>query len=145
LHHRKGEAPDGGDADQRELREVRSLAWDDHNPNPSGMNITMGEERELEDLRRAAREDRKLIRRAERALAEIDRGPGLSDEHADVLAALRIRLEGRKRASLDELISAAGDLSGKRDLGDALQQTDTKKSPSDWPVIEEKPRDWPGL
>ncbi|MDQ4026749.1 MAG: hypothetical protein M3214_01690 [Actinomycetota bacterium] len=108
------------------------------------MNITMGEERELEDLRRAAREDRKLIRRAEQALAEIDRGPGLSDEHADVLAALRIRLEGRKRASLDELISAAGDLSGKRDLGDALQQTDTKKSPSDWPVIEEKPRDWPG-
>lgn len=105
----------------------------------------MRDESEVEALRRAAREDRKLIRRAERALAEIDRGPGLSDEHADVLAALRIRLEGRKRASLDELITAAGDLSGKRDLGDALQQTDTKNSPSDWPEIEEKPRDWPGL
>jgi hypothetical protein len=104
----------------------------------------MGEEGELEALRRAAREDRKLIRRAERALAEIDRGPGLSDEHADVLAALRIRLEGKKRASLEDLMGVAGDLSGKRDLGDALQQTDTKTSPGDWPVIEEKPRDWPG-
>jgi hypothetical protein len=105
----------------------------------------MGDERELEALRRAAREDRKLIRRAEQALAEIHRGPGLSDEHADVLAALRLRLEGKKRASLDELMSAAGDLSGGRDLGDALDQADTKRSSSDWPVIEEKPRDWPGL
>jgi hypothetical protein len=83
------------------------------------MNRTMGKD-ELDVLRRQARDDRKLLRRAERALAEIDRGPGLSDEHADVLAALRIRLEGRERASLEDLMS-------------------------DWPVIEEKPRDWPGL
>jgi hypothetical protein len=108
------------------------------------MNRTMGKD-ELDVLRRQARDDRKLLRRAERALAEIDRGPGLSDEHADVLAALRIRLEGRERASLEDLMSAAGDLSGKRDLGDALNRADTKESSNDWPVIEEKPRDWPGL
>ncbi len=101
-------------------------------------------EGELEALRRAAREDRKLIRRAERALAEIDRGPGLSDEHADVLAALRIRLEGKKRASLEDLMQATGDLSGKRDLGDVLKKEDESSS-NDWPVIEEKRRDWPGL
>ncbi len=103
-------------------------------------------EGELEALRRAAREDRKLIRRAERALAEIDRGPGLSDEHADVLAALRIRLEGKKRASLEDLMQAAGDLSGKRDLGDVLnKEGDDESSSSGWPVIEEKRRDWPAL
>ena len=94
-------------------------------------------------LRAQADEDRKLIRRAERALAEINRGPGLSDEHADVLAALRIRLEGKPRKSLDDLISAAGDISGKRDLGDVLSSGPEKKT-QEWPEVEEKKRDWPG-
>jgi hypothetical protein len=65
---------------------------------------------ELGRLRRQLREDLKLIKRAEQALAEIDRGPGLSDENADVLAALRIRIEGKERATLDDLLSAAGDV-----------------------------------
>ena len=52
---------------------------------------------EMKQLREQARSDRKLIRRAEQVLAEIDRGPGLSNEQADVLAALRIRLEGKPR------------------------------------------------
>jgi hypothetical protein len=98
----------------------------------------------LERLRDQARADMKLFRRAEQVLAEIDRGPGLSDEHADVLAALRIRIEGKERASLDELLSAAGDMSRKRDLKDVLSEEPTKET-SDWPTIEERSRDWPGL
>lgn len=98
---------------------------------------------ELAELREQAREDRKLIRRAADALAEIDRGDGLTDSAADVLAALRIRLEGKPRAKLEDLLSAAGDISGKRDLGEVLAG-DGDSSASDWPVIEEKKRDWPG-
>lgn len=99
---------------------------------------------ELERLRAQARDDRKLIRRAERVLAEIDRGSGLSAEHADVLAALRIRLEGKERAKLEDLLSVAGDISAKKDLGDVLA-THEPSSGSDWPVIEEKKKEWPGL
>lgn len=84
------------------------------------------------------------MRRAADALAEIDRNEGLSDAHADVLTALRIRLEGKKRASLDELLTVTGDMSGKKDLGDVLSAGEDKPK-SDWPVIEEKKRDWPTL
>lgn len=98
---------------------------------------------ELQKLRDQAKEDRKLIQRAADVLGEIDRGPGLSAPHADVLAALRIRLEGKARKSLDELISAAGDISSKKDLGEIL--TPEEPTTTDWPVIEEKKRDWPGL
>lgn len=97
---------------------------------------------ELSSLRSQATEDRKLIRKAAEALAEIGRNEGLSDAHADVLAALRIRLEGKPRESLEDLLTAAGDISGKKDLGDVLADTDDK-SASDWPVVEEKKRDWP--
>jgi hypothetical protein len=99
---------------------------------------------ELERLRSQARQDRKLIQRAEQALGEIDRGPGLSDEQADVLAALRIRLEGKPRKSLDDLLTAAGDISGKKRGLEDLVSHGEEKSESDWPVIEEKKRDWPG-
>lgn len=98
---------------------------------------------ELERLRQQAKEDRKLIQRAADVLGEIDRGPGLSGRHADVLAALRIRLEGKPRKSLDELITTVGDISSKKDLGDVLSTDDPKTT--DWPVIEEKKKDWPGL
>ena len=99
---------------------------------------------ELQRLKDQAKEDRKLIRQAEQALAEIDRGPGLIDVHATVLAALRIRLEGKDRKSLDDLLSAAGDIGGKKKLDEVLEVPD-KEPTSDWPVIEEKKRDWPGL
>lgn len=98
---------------------------------------------ELERLRQQTKNDRKLIQRAAEVLGEIDRGPGLSALHADVLAALRIRLEGKPRKSLDDLISAAGDISSKKDLGDVLAPDEPKTT--DWPVIEEEKRDWPGL
>ena len=99
---------------------------------------------EIKRLRDQARDDRKLIQRAAQALAEIDRGEGLSDEHADVLAALRIRLEGKPRAKLEDLLTAAGDISGKKDLTDVLGTPD-EPAKSDWPVVEEKKKEWPGL
>jgi hypothetical protein len=99
---------------------------------------------EIKRLQDQARSDRKLIRRAEQVLAEIDRGPGLSNEQADVLAALRIRLEGKPRKSLDDLLTAAGDISGKNKSLEGLVSGGEEKSKSDWPVIEEKKRDWPG-
>jgi hypothetical protein len=100
---------------------------------------------QAKELREQAKEDRKLIQRAADVLGEIHRGPGLMDEHADVLAALRIRIEGKPRASLEEVLAAAGDLGPKKkDLGDVLGQADDKGA-GDWPVIEEKKRDWPSL
>lgn len=97
---------------------------------------------ELRRLREQERADRKLIERAAAALAEIDRRDGLSDEHADVLAALRIRLEGKPRASLEDLLSAAGNIGGKKDLADALAETGEQSR--DWPEVKEPKRDWPG-
>jgi hypothetical protein len=98
---------------------------------------------ELARLRQQAAQDRKLFQRAAEALAEIDRNQGLDDRHADVLAALRIRVEGKERASLDELLTATGEISGKRGIEDALSAPEKKKS--DWPEIEEQKKDWPGL
>lgn len=102
------------------------------------------ENKELQRLRDQVKQDRKLIQRAADALAQIDRGAPFDDEHADVLAALRIRLEGKERAKLEDLMAAAGDIGGGKDLGDVLSGPEEKKG-SDWPVIEEKKRDWPGL
>ena len=91
-------------------------------------------------IREQERSDRKLFQRAAQVLAEIDRSQGMSDEHADVLAARRIRLEGRRRASLDELLSAAGEISGKKDLADTV----IEERGAEWPAVKEKKRDWPG-
>lgn len=98
---------------------------------------------ELKRLRDQERKDRKLMDRAARTLAEIDRSTGLSDEHADVLTALRIRVEGKERASLEDLIATTGDIAGKRDLGEVLSNPGGSKS--DWPSVEDKKKDWPGL
>jgi hypothetical protein len=98
---------------------------------------------EIEKLKGEIRDDRKLLRKVERTLAEIDRASGLSDEHADVLAAVRILLEGKPRKSLEDLMTAAGEISGKRDLGDVLaggEESETKE----WPEVKETKRDWPG-
>ncbi|HVL81533.1 MAG TPA: hypothetical protein VM840_08080 [Actinomycetota bacterium] len=69
------------------------------------------------------RDDLDLLRKAERALSEIDRTTGLEDRHADVLAALRIRIEGAPRRSLEDLMAAAGEIEGKRarELDEKLQ------------------------
>lgn len=99
---------------------------------------------DLDKLKKQTKEDLKLIKEAAQVLGEIGRNQGLSDEHADVLAALRIRIEGKPRAKLEDLLSAAGDLSGtKKDLGDVIGG-DEPSGGSEWPTIEEKKRDWPG-
>ena len=100
---------------------------------------------ELAQLKAQAREDRKLIDRAAQALAEIGRGPGISDEHADVLAALRIRLEGKSRASLEELLTVTEDLKGKKDLGDVFDSTGKQSSGKEWPTVADEKTDWPSL
>lgn len=61
-------------------------------------------------------EDEKLLRKAEEALAEIDREQGLGDRHADVLAALRIRIFGAPKKTLDEALEAAGKMRGRLSL-----------------------------
>lgn len=102
--------------------------------------------KQVAELRKQVSEDRKLIEQAAQVLAEIDRGsgPGLADDHADVLAALRIRLEGKPRASLEDLLSATADIKGKKDLGEVLP--DAAQEPAGgWPEIKEKKKDWPGL
>ena len=92
------------------------------------------------------KDDEKLLRRAEKALTEIKVAQGLTDEHASVLAALRIRLKGDPGKSLEDLISAAGDLSSGRDLSSMLdEERTTKRSLDD--VLSQPPkpkRDWPG-
>jgi hypothetical protein len=92
-------------------------------------------------------DDEALLRRAEEALTEIKVNEGLSDRHASVLAALRIRLKGSAGKSLDEMIEAAGDLEageGGKGLDDLLaKQRKPEKSLDD--LLAEKPKkpEWP--
>jgi hypothetical protein len=84
----------------------------------------MSEER----IRERLNEDEKLLRRAEKALTEIKVAQGLSDEHASVLAALRIRLKGDPGKSLEDLLSAAGDLGSTTRLEGLLEEQGGQKS-----------------
>jgi hypothetical protein len=73
-------------------------------------------------------DDDHLIALAEQALTEIKVSQGLSEEHAAVLAALRIRLRGDDGGSLESLLAAADD-APTSSLDDALAQGEgaTKK------------------
>ncbi len=90
-------------------------------------------------------DDEELLALAEQALTEIKVNQGLSDRHASVLAALRIRLKGSAGKSLEELLQAAGDLrpdSLKGKLTEA--EREPKPSLDDLLTQEPKPkRDWP--
>ncbi len=98
--------------------------------------------------------DDALLARAEAALTEIKVAQGLSDEHASVLAALRIRLKGVADKSLEEMLESAGDLGGpagsettkpKRTLDDIVADPEPKGSLDDILARPEKPKpDWPG-
>jgi len=86
--------------------------------------------------------DLDLLRDCEQALAEINRTTGLNDEHASLLAALRIRIYGGPKGTLDDVLKAAGDLTSKPALEDlapppAATLDDVFKSPP-------KKKDWPG-
>ncbi len=90
-------------------------------------------------------DDEALLAQAEQALTEIKVEQGLSDRHASVLAALRIRLKGSAGKSLDELLEAAGDLAPDR-LEEKLAEVERTRKPSldDLVAKEPKPkRDWP--
>ena len=75
------------------------------------------------------RDDERLLARAEEALTEIKVSKGLSERHAAVLAALRIRLKGDPGKNLDDLMAAAGDLEGPK-LDDAFEPSQARPSPS---------------
>jgi hypothetical protein len=75
------------------------------------------------------RDDERLLARAEEALTEIKVSTGLSEPHAAVLAALRIRLKGDPGSSLDDLMAAAGDLDGPK-LDDVIERSGAKPSSS---------------
>jgi hypothetical protein len=97
-----------------------------------------------EEVESRLRDDEKLLRRAEKALTEIKVAQGLSEAHAGVLAALRIRLKGDAGKSLEDLVAAAGDLSGP-DLEELLSKGEKPKKSLD-DILAQKPKpkpDWP--
>ncbi|HEX6208607.1 MAG TPA: hypothetical protein VF058_09670 [Actinomycetota bacterium] len=73
-------------------------------------------------------DDEELLARAEEALTEIKVSHGLSDRHASVLAALRIRLKGSAGSSLEEMLAAAGDL--KPGLEEEMAKAEDEPKPS---------------
>lgn len=89
-------------------------------------------------------DDEELLARAEEALTEIKVNQGLSDRHASVLAALRIRLKGSGGESLEDLLEAAGDLSPDR-LEEKLAETERARKPTldDLLGREKKKPEWP--
>jgi hypothetical protein len=89
-------------------------------------------------------DDAELLARAEEALTEIKVNQGLSEAHAAVLAALRIRLKGSDTGSLEELLAAAED-QGSRSLDDELAaERAPKPSLDDLFAQDPKPKpDWP--
>jgi hypothetical protein len=88
--------------------------------------------------------DDELLRRAEEALTEIKFEHGLSERHAAVLAALRIRLKGSSGKSLEEMLEAAEDEKTDR-LAEELAEADRRSTPSLDDLLnrpERKP-EWP--
>lgn len=89
-------------------------------------------------------DDEELLARAEQALTEIKVNQGLSERHASVLAALRIRLRGSAGKSLEEMLEAAGDLKPDR-LVEELAKAETERKPSLDDLLTKEPKkpDWP--
>lgn len=91
-------------------------------------------------------DDEELLSRAEQALTEIKVAQGLSEHHASVLAALRIRLKGSAGKSLEEMLDAAGDLESDR-LAQKMAEIEGRRKPSLDDLLNEEPqpkREWPG-
>jgi phage-related minor tail protein len=72
--------------------------------------------------------DRKLLERAELALTQLHTQYGLTPEQSSALTAIRLRLEGKERASLEDLLAAGKDLGGKDPLADAMRRQGRKTS-----------------
>jgi hypothetical protein len=89
--------------------------------------------------------DEELLGRAEQALTEIKVSQGLSEHHAAVLAALRIRLKGSAGKSLDEMLEAADDPAADS-LEEKLAEAERKPKPSLDDLLQREPEpkpDWP--
>jgi hypothetical protein len=85
--------------------------------------------------------DAELLRRAELALTQLNNRHGLEPDQSATLTAIRLRLEGKSRASLDDLLTAGKDLGGKDPLTDAM--TRRQQGPSFDDLVagaEKKPR-----
>lgn len=89
-------------------------------------------------------DDEELLARAERALTEIKVNQGLSEHHAAVLAALRIRLKGSDTTSLEEMLQAAGD-PAPDSLEAKLVEAERATKPSLDDLLTKAPKkpDWP--
>jgi hypothetical protein len=72
--------------------------------------------------------DRELLARAELALTQLNNRHGLEPDQSATLTAIRLRLEGKERASLDDLLTAGKDLGGKDPLREAAAKR--RQSPS---------------
>jgi hypothetical protein len=93
-------------------------------------------------------DDERLLRRAEETLTEIKVAQGLSERHASVLAALRIRLKGSAGKSLEEMLDAAGDLDSDDPGGSGLddliaKEQKPKRSLDDLLSQPTKKPEWP--
>ena len=90
-------------------------------------------------------DDEQLLARAEEALTQIKVANGLSEEHASVLAALRIRLKGTADKSLEEMLEAAEDTGSEPDLSAKIAEAEGKSKTSlDDLLSKPKPKpEWP--
>jgi Arc/MetJ family transcription regulator len=89
--------------------------------------------------------DDELLARAEEALTEIKVAHGLSERHAAVLAALRIRLKGSAGKSLEEMLEAAGDLDSDS-LEEKMAEVERAPKPTLDDLLKSEPKpapDWP--
>ena len=90
-------------------------------------------------------DDKELLALAEQALTEIKVNQGLSEHHASVLAALRIRLKGSDGKSLEEMLEAADD-PRPSSLEETMAEAERKPKPTLDDLFaqgaEPKP-DWP--
>ena len=91
-------------------------------------------------------DDKELLTLAEETLTEIKVNQGLSERHAAVLAALRIRLKGSDQKSLEEMLEAAEDPSPsspalEEKIAEAEQAP--KRSLDDLLATEPKKPEWP--
>jgi hypothetical protein len=90
-------------------------------------------------------DDKELLALAEQTLTEIKVGQGLSERHASVLAALRIRLKGSDAKSLEEMLVAAEDpTQGSLEETIAEAERAPKRSLDDLLAKEPEPKpEWP--
>jgi Arc/MetJ family transcription regulator len=89
--------------------------------------------------------DDELLARAEEALTEIKVAHGLSERHAAVLAALRIRLKGSAGKSLEEMLEAAGDPESDS-LEEKMAEVERAPKPTLDDLLKSEPKpapDWP--